>query len=135
MPLVIAYTRPYVSKEGPLELSLRELRLEQTNVRVKRFHTPAKRLSILSWVYERERGFHVAVGAAARELGGERPQVELVFLGEARGTEAVLLVMVGSAEADAKGVVRLLCCAGIGGGAQMRKFSRRGRAIRHAAAM
>ena len=86
-------------------------------------------------VEEFQRGTHLPLGAPARELGRERPEVDTVFVTEGLGAETVLLVVVPAAKADAKDVVRPLTSAGIRGRAQMRKVDIAGVATRHATAM
>ena len=80
-------------------------------------------------------GTHLPLGAPARELGRERPEVDTVFVTEGVGADPVLLVVVLAAKADAKDVVRPLTSAGIRGRAQMRKVDIAGEAARHATAM
>src|SRR4029077_20546891 len=84
---------------------------------------------------EFERGAHLPIRAAPRELGGQGPQVDVVLVAEGVAPDAVLLVMVKSAEADAEDIVRPLALAGICGGQQMDKFDTLVMAIGDAAAM
>jgi hypothetical protein len=70
-----------------------------------------------------ERGAHCLIGAAPGKLGGEGPEVDLVFLAEADSADPVLFVVMSRAEADPKRVMGFASGAGIGGGAEMRKFA------------
>src|SRR5437762_6032318 len=70
---------------------------------------------------------HLPIRAAPRELGGERPEVDLVFPAKGTRPEPVLLMMVMTAEAHAKDVVRHLAGPGIGGRTQMGKVDPPGR--------
>ena len=64
---------------------------------------------------EFEGGAHLPIRAAPRELGGQGPQVDPVLVAEGVAPDAVLLVMVKTAEADAEDIVRPLALAGVGG--------------------
>jgi hypothetical protein len=98
-------------------------------------HNPT-RTQILAEGYKSQRRAHLPVRAAPGELGGERPQIDPVFIAEGIGTDAVLLlVMMHTAETDPKDVVRPLGLAAVGGRAQMGKINAQGTAARNAAAM
>ena len=84
---------------------------------------------------EFERGAHLPIRAAPGELGGHGPQVDAVLVAEGVAPDAVLLVMVKTAEADAEDIVRPLTLAGIGGRTEMGKVDALGVAIGDAAAV
>src|ERR1051325_8846542 len=75
----------------------------------------------LSGINDLQRGAHFPIGAAARKLGSQGPEVDAVFLADRLGAEPVLLVMVQATEADTEDVVRRLPNPGLAGRAQMGK--------------
>jgi hypothetical protein len=102
-------------------------------------HTPTRLLRRITRVMfgadEYERGSHLSVRAAPGELGGRVPEVDAVFVSKGAHPDAMLLVMVLPAPADAETVMRSLALAGIGGGMEMGKVDSDGAALRNAAAM
>src|SRR6476469_2676841 len=71
---------------------------------------------------------HFPIVGAPGELGRQGPQVDAVFPAKGSHANPVLLVVMGTTEADAKDVVRHLPDTGIGGRAHMGKVDPRRRA-------
>src|ERR1700693_5173368 len=97
-------------------------------------HNPAH-AQVLAERHKPQRRAHLPGRAAPGEFGSERPEIDAVFVAEGVGADAVLLVMMHTAETDPKDVVRPLALAGIGGRAQMGKIDARRPAFGDAAAM
>src|SRR5580693_6547624 len=83
-------------------------------LRVCASHNPA-RAQVLAERHKPQRRAHLPVRAAPGELGSERPQIDAVFVAEGVGADAVLLVMVHTAQAHPEDVVGPLALAGIRG--------------------